>query len=165
MEQEGRQDLTGVLRLVRDVQKFRQVDRERLNNPDPCTLDRSGRDRLGVRVVCFSTDQHELGESLPFPIGEQLVDRSMKRFATKPGGTGKPAAGGKVDPVVNGGGTQDLEFTRKVVGERFGKPGSGSDRQVRTVLIAGSRGEDQAAIATQVCRNSRPRHRVDCVRR
>ena len=108
-----------------------------------------------MRLVTMGGYDDELGDAVVLPMGEKLVDGSMKGLTPKSGSSrpGTPADG---NTVREDRGPQDAASLRNLGRDGLGHAHVRAERKVGTVLFQGSDGYDQTGIPRQGASHSDP---------
>src|SRR5688500_13958331 len=143
MEQERRIDLVTVHRFGLPLEELREIDGEDIDDPHSSGHGNDGCERLLVRIMTMGGEKNEFLEPSSFPGVEQIVQHAVKSFLPHGRVADEAALGVDVDTVLDGGSAQHAELGRKVVGKPLGYDRCGAEREMRSVLLAGSDRDDQ----------------------
>lgn len=105
-------------------------------------------------------DDGELFDSVVLPLLDQLVDDAMEGLSPKPGSTGIGTSPDG-DAVREGRSPQDAGRRAHGAGNLSGDDDVASHREVRTMLLQGPHGQDEAGIGVHLPTDVRPRQLVD----
>jgi len=103
--------------------------------------------------VLVRREENEFLDTRSFPCVDEIIEGAMERLATQGGVSRKPTLGVNVDAVFERRCAQHSELRGEIIGEMLHNYRVASKGHVRSVLLTGADGHDQARVASERLRN------------